>query len=268
MAMARVWQWFVGGSRRAVAMARRLIFGRARSRWRRGVRAFLLVLGLAYGGLFAFPGVLFAHHVAHGAFEVWSDVSIDPAIGPVLDDAERLLAKSPLHDPAMRHHVYLCNTPNRWALLAPGNSGSFGVTYAIVGHSVLNRSDVASNVVFRDASKHDRRPLSAVIAHERMHALIARRYGTIGSRFLPDWKVEGYCEVVAGGSSMDPAQGRKLIREGNYDGPGPMRYFRYRLMMQYLLEVEGRGVDEIMKGDFDEARVMADVRRSLDRLQL
>jgi hypothetical protein len=225
------------------------------------------VVGLAYGGLFAFPSVLFAHHVARGPFEVWSDVPIDPAIEGVLDDAERMLAKSPLHDPAMRHHVYLCNTPIRRALFAPGKGGSFGVTYAIVGHSMLNQSDVASNVVFRDATKHDRRPLSAVIAHERMHALIARRYGTIGSRLLPDWKVEGYCEVVAGGSSMDPEEGRKLIHEGKFDGPGPIRYFRYRLMMQYLLEVEGRGVDEIMRGEFDEARVMADVRRSLDRLR-
>lgn len=257
----------VRGSRRVLGVLGRILFGRARSRWRRAARAVVLVVVMTYGGLFAFPSVLFAHHVAHGPFEVWSDVPIDPAIGAVLDDAERLLARSPLHDPAMRHRLYLCNTSIRWALLAPGKGGSFGVTYAVVGHSVLNRSDVGADLVFRDASRHDRRPLSAVIAHERMHDLIARRYGPIRSRLLPDWKVEGYCEVVAGGSSMDPEEGRRRIREGTFDGPGPMRYFRYRLMMQYLIEVEGRGIDEIMAGDFDEARLMADVRRSLDRLR-
>jgi hypothetical protein len=264
--MDPLWGWILGWLRRVVGICRRVLFGRPGRRWGRAARIAALVVVLAYGGLLAFPGILLAHHVSHGPFEVWSDVPIDPAIGAVLDEAGRRLAASPLNDPAVRHRVFLCNTPFCRALLGPGRDGSFGVTYEFVGHSTINRSDVAADLVFRGAKKHDRRPLSAVIAHERMHALISCRYGVIGAHLLPTWKVEGYCDVVAGGSSMDPVEGLRLIREGKRDDPGPLRYFRYRLMVQYLLEVEGLDVETIMDREFDEDRVLADVRRSLDKL--
>ena len=242
----------------------------SRSRLRRLARAGMRALPVVAAGylvLLAYPGILLAHHVTHGAFRVDSDAPIDPRIAAVLDDAAARLARSPLNDPAMVHRVAICTTPPRRWLLAPRGRGAFGITYAVVGTSVLGRVDIPANLSYRDGPRYDRRPLSSVIAHERMHALLERRYGAITCWRLPTWKTEGYCEYVAGNPSCDVEEGKRLIRAGKEEASGPFRYFRYYAMVQYLLDVERRSVDEVMAGDFDEARLLAKVRASIDRLR-
>jgi hypothetical protein len=59
--------------------------------------------------LLAFPGALFAHHASRGAFRVRSDEPSDARIAATLDEAAARLARSPLDDPNMVHHVYICN---------------------------------------------------------------------------------------------------------------------------------------------------------------
>lgn len=255
-----------GASRRLGGRLRLLV----RGRWARAGRVALPAIVAAYLALLAFPEVLFAHQVSRGRFRVYSDEPIDARIGAVLDEATTLLAKSPLDDPAMVHRLFVCNGPFRGRLLAPRRRGSFGTTYTtwLRGNTILNRADVASDVVFRQSPRHNRRRLSRVIAHERVHALMERRYGTLACRRLPEWKREGYCEYVAGGPSLDVEEGRRRIREGTVDGSGPFRYFRSYAMTKYLLDVEGLGIDEVIARPFDEAELMAKVRQSIDRLRL
>jgi hypothetical protein len=133
-------------------------------------------------------------------------------------------------------------------------------------NTILSRTDVTANLVFRDAALHDRRPLSAVIAHERIHALMDRHFGDLACLSIPVWKKEGYCEYIAGSPSFDVDEGKRLIRKGQAEAVGPFRYFRYRMMVKYLLDVEGLDIQEIVARDFSPDEVVAKVRQQIDRL--
>jgi hypothetical protein len=256
--------------RRAFGRLRRGLGAVRKSRWARAARLGSSLIVAAYALLIAYPGVLFAHEVSHGAFRFYSDEPIDPAIVAILDDAAARLARSTLNDPAMIHRLYVCNTRLRWTLLAPRHRGAFGVTYArlIRGNSILNRADIPGNLIFRDAGRNHRRPLSSVIAHERTHALMDRRYGPIACVRMPEWKREGYCEYIGGHPSLGIEEGKGLIREGHQDLSGPFRYFRAYAMVTYLLDVDGLSIDEVVARDFDEPALLAKVRAAIDELKL
>jgi hypothetical protein len=73
---------------------------------------------------------------------------------------------------------------------------------------ILNQTDVPVNLVFRDTARHDRRPLGAVIAHERVHAMMGRHFGDLTCPSVPDWKQKGYCEYIGGSPSSMSNEGK------------------------------------------------------------
>lgn len=227
----------------------------------------LTALAVAYAALAAFPGLLFAYHARHGTFQVASDEPIGPGIARVLDRASALLARSPWYDPTAPHRLFLANGAARRRFLSPMGAGAFGSTFLVRRNSILNRSDIAADVVRNDAPRHNRRTLSGVIAHERTHAMLMDRLGVVAYCRLPSWKNEGYCDYIADESSFDPQEGFRLIREGRDDASPSFRYFKAHLMVRYLLEVERVGVEDLFARDFDEGEVIDGVRGALDRLR-
>jgi len=79
---------------------------------------------------------------------------------------------------------------------------------------------------------------------------------------MPAWKSEGYCEYVAGDSSLRFEEGAKLWKE-NPNDDSQYRYFKYHLMVKYLLETERLTVDEVFQRAFDEKELAAKVFKSL-----
>jgi hypothetical protein len=91
-------------------------------RRRRRASAVSVVLGapvLAYLLILIFPEVLFAHHIRHRNFDVYSEIPLDAKIIPILDEAATLMERSPLNDPGMEHRLFLCDTPFKRRWLAP-----------------------------------------------------------------------------------------------------------------------------------------------------
>src|SRR5262249_32565119 len=142
---------------------------------------------------------------------------------PILDEAAALMARSSLDDTAMEHRLFLCDSPLKRRLLTPAVRGAFGATYAAVlrRNTILSRTDVRANLVFRDAALHDRRPLSAVIAHERVHALMGRHFGDLACLSIPFGRKRDTVSTSAGaprsmwtrvGGSSDEARPRHWAR--------------------------------------------------------
>jgi hypothetical protein len=254
MRLAKSLAWVIG-----------LAFGWPKSRKSRAVGLGLFSVVLSYVGLLTFPGVLFAHYHEHGAFRVWSDEPINPSIAAALDIAEARLANSPIHDPQMVHRLFICNDPLRMKFFARGTQ-AFGVTYAMRHNTFLNRAELPADRIFRNSPEQNERPLSSVIAHERIHALLLSHYGLMTEYFLPTWKKEGYCEYIGGHPSFDYEEGKRLIRERRASSAPAFRYFEFYLMVKYLLDVEHRSLDELISTTFDEDEVRASVREAIDRL--
>ena len=94
----------------------------------------------------------------------------------------------------------------------------------------------------------------------------SRHFGDLACLSIPDWKKEGYCEYIGGSPSFDVDEGKRVIRRGQTEAVGPFRYFRYRLMVKYLMDIEGLDIDEIVAREFSPDEVMAKVRQHIDRL--
>jgi len=220
------------------------------------------IYGLA--GIFAiyivlliFPQVLFAHEVSYKNFNVYSRQPLDENIYKVLDSAEIRLEKSPLYDKDLTHKIFISDTFPLYAFLNPRGRGSFGNTTTGIG-IMINKADVPSDLVFRNAEQDNKRPLSDVIAHETTHLLIQNKLGLRKAFALPRWKAEGYCEYVAGNTTIGFEEGTRRWKDNPNDDSAYL-YFKYQQMVRYLLDDEKISVEELLTKDFDEKDLSAKV---------
>ena len=77
---------------------------------------------------------------------------------------------------------------------------------------------------------------------------------------MPAWKKEGYCEYVGGGPTLDYETGVRMWKANPKDDTG-YQYFKYYMLVKYLLDTEKLSVDELFTRDIDrsalESRVLA-----------
>jgi hypothetical protein len=217
---------------------------------------------VAYLLIICFPQYLFAHEVTYQNFKVYSREPFDERIYKVLDDAEARLSKSPIYDREVSRRVFLTNSHSIYAFLSNKAFRSFANSIPFINNILINKSDVANDLVFLNRREHNERSLSGVIAHEVAHLFIRKRVGTLRASLMPIWKNEGYCEYVAGDSTITYEEGVKLWKENPHDD-SKYRYFKYHMMMKYLLETERLSCEDVFDRDFDIRDLEAKVLRSL-----
>lgn len=146
----------------------------------------------------------FPHRARIGTTTILSERPIDPAIGRVLARADTLLAASPWWQPGTARRIVLTEGGWRWRLLATGYGGAVALRRPFSDVLLFNRSDVARDRVTNGAAIGGTRTLSGTIAHETTHLIVARRIGELRMARLPVWKREGYADVIAQETSLDP----------------------------------------------------------------
>ena len=120
---------------------------------------------------------------------------------------------------------------------------SFGKGFPLLPNSnvFINDADVDQDLVFPNAPEYNKRSMSGVVSHEITHLLIKKKFGYLKNVTLPSWKKEGYCEYIGGGSTLDHETGVRLWKATPKDGTG-YQYFKYYMMVKYLLENEKQTV--------------------------
>lgn len=220
------------------------------------VRYTLLLIAAAFVFLLVYPQVLFAHEVRYKNFTVYSRQPLDQGIYTLLDKVEAQLSASPINDTSVHPKIFLTNSQRLYSLLSLYiGANSFGKGYPLLPTSnvFINEADVSRDLVFRKAATGSQRSLSGVISHEITHLLIRRKFGYVKNITTPSWKKEGYAEYVAGGSTLDYETGVKLWKANPSDGTG-YQYFKYYLMVKYVLEQEKLPVEALFDGgDIDTA---------------
>jgi hypothetical protein len=203
---------------------------------------------------------LFPHQRTYENFTVHMREEIPPEITAVLDRVDSLLSKSDLNDKRFHHQIYLVNSfrMSRFLLL---RNVHFGCNLPN-GHTFVTMADVANDIARCEMiGPDDRRirTLSETIAHEITHALIRNRLGWFGDRRVPVWLKEGYCEFVAEGSAIDHRTGFDMLKSAYPAFTPGFHNFRFRLAVQYLINVKHMTIYELISQPPDFREVEAEV---------
>jgi hypothetical protein len=220
---------------------------------------------LSYIGLLSFPQVLFARETAHGNFEVRSREPLDPNIHRILDNVEAKLSASAINDKALKPRIVMSSSHGLYSLLSlhvGSNSFAKGFPVLPTSNVFVNKSDVARDLVFRDAPSNNERSLSGVIAHEVTHLLVRKKFGYLRNLTFPAWKREGYCEYVAGGTLLDHETGARMWKE-HPDNDTGYRYFKYYMVVKHLIEDKKLSVEDVFTRSFDVQSLEREVLSSL-----
>jgi len=249
----------------ALATYRQYRAAKAKSRAYRIFRYLLFSAVIAYVLLLCFPQVLFAHEISYGNFRVYSREPMDHEINAVLDKVDARLATSGINTPAVKPKVFLTNNFTLYRVLSLFlGANSFGKGFAALPteNIFINKSDLAKDLVFRNAPAPNQRSLSGVIAHETTHFLIRKRFGYWRNLTSPAWKREGYAEYVAGGSTLDYETGVRMWKANPKDDAG-YQYFKYYQLVKYLLEQDRLTVEDLFNRNFDLPSLERRVLQSL-----
>lgn len=115
-------------------------------------------------------------------------------------------------------------------------------------NTIFNRHDLARNLVYSRRTVGAQRRLSADIAHEVTHSLIRDHFGIMKSLSAPKWVIEGYCDHVAGESTLSADEVARL-QAAHIVHPVVANYHA-RLRVAGILRQNGNSVDRL----FAEAR--------------
>jgi len=215
--------------------------------------------------LLCFPQVIYSHQISYKNMTISSRGPVDDSIRAVLDKVEVKLAASPLNNPEVRPRIVLTGNSRHYAMLSlyiGGNSFGKGFAMLPIQNVFINRADPGNDLVFRNAKENNQRSLSGVIAHEITHLLIRKRYGYWRNLMMSAWKKEGYAEYVGGGSTLSFETGIKLWKANPKDATG-YQYFKYMMLVKYLLETNRISVDDLFNRDFDVQVLEERVLKSL-----
>ena len=97
-----------------------------------------------------------------------------------------------------------------------------------------------------------------MIAHEVTHLLVREKFGYMRNLMLPAWKQEGYSEYVTGGTLLDYETGVRKWKERPTNDAG-YRYFKYYMLVKYLIDVRKLSVEDVFTGDFDQQTLEREV---------
>lgn len=238
---------------------------KARSRSYKAISYLAASATLAYAFLLSFPQVLFAYEISHGNLKVYSREPLDQNIHAILDSVEAKLSASGVNDNGLRPRIFISSSHGLYSFLSlyvGGNSFAKGYPILPTSNVFVNKSDVARDLVFRDARTDGERSLSGVIAHEVTHLLVREKFGYLKNLTLPSWKQEGYSEYVAGGTLLDYETGVRRWKENPANDSG-YRYFKYYMLVKYLIDVKKLSVDEVFTRDFDVQSLQREVLSGL-----
>jgi hypothetical protein len=237
----------------ALAAYRQYRAAKSKSRVYRAARYAFFSIVLAYVLLLVFPQVLFGHQVSSGNLTVYSREPLDQNMNTVLDRVQQRLAASPINNPDVKPKIFLTNSFRFYSTLSlyiGGNSFGKGFAALNTNNIFINKSDIANDLVFRATRDYNERSLSGVIAHEVTHLLIRKKYGYWRNLTMPAWKKEGYAEYIAGSSTLDYEAGVRMWKANPRNDAG-YQYFKYYMLVKYLLEHDKVSVDDLFNRDFD-----------------
>jgi hypothetical protein len=221
----------------------------------------------AYCGLLCVPSPFFPYSVRAESLVLHSDQPFSEAAGRhVLELARAKISRSPLYSARAEYHVFLCNAPWRQRLFFNKDYGAGGVApYPVTSNVFLRDARVEADRLIspRGVPVTGNRTLDYFIAHEICHQMTGSSIGPVRYLRLPQWVREGYADYVGKGGSFDYADARRALLSGapemDYRRSG--LYWRFHLLVAYLLDRHGWTVERLLAAPPPQSQVENEVRQ-------
>jgi hypothetical protein len=220
----------------------------------------------AYAGLLCAPQPLFPFTVRADSLVLRSDRPFSEAAGRhVLELAERKLARSPLYSGRPGYSIFICNSRWRQMLFFNKDYGAGGVAqYPVTANAFLRGALIEDDrlVSPRGSPVMGDRTLDYFVAHEITHQLTGHAIGPLRFYQLPRWVREGYADYVGKGNSFDYDQAKRAFLAGTpeMDWKRSGLYWRFHLLVAYLLDHQHWSVEQLLKNPPSQAAVEAAVK--------
>lgn len=212
------------------------------------------------------PSLMYANKTQLGTFTVYHNKPLDKYLKLRLDGAMDILKTSEYYDPTIKFRICM-NDGSRYSALVQfflGRAFALGYTSNIV--TFCGEVNVKDNYVEVNDCKWN---LTQLLAHEETHCFVFHKFGFWHSNpvtHYPTWKWEGYPEYV---SRNTPEQKdlvkniellNNVLKENKHDWGISFsdstlvskEYFRYRLLVQYCLDIKKQRYEDLLKDTTSE----------------
>lgn len=229
----------------------------------RALAVLVLILAVPISAL-AFPYPFFSHSEEFGHCVVYSDEEFAAGFDEVMKDVNKRLESVEVLPEGGANRVFLCRSQKLFSVfarLSRVNPNVQGFNLSLLGNTFVSvpRVDYV-RATYGPYPPYGMREgdIAHVIAHEVIHDLSQNEIGFIMYYRLPVWKREGYAEYGAVASKIREDEGPGLrqripvlLNDGNWGGGrDPAReYYESELLVEYLIEIEGRTFEEIMSAE-------------------
>ncbi len=194
--------------------------------------------------LYAPQLLAFPHRSGIGPYQVWSEVPLDGAqVQAAFMLANFKVERSPLARATEPRRVFVTQGGWRWHWLAISSSDSFAITRPLGTAIVINDTDPATATVRNTRKTGEGRTLASIVAHETTPGMIRRRFGFYADRIYPTWLTEGYCDFVAGESTLSGGDVARLNSAGTYHPA--LVYYHGRRKVAAILASNGGSVEQM-----------------------
>lgn len=222
----------------------------------------LLLLIVAFVGLLAFPGFMFAHQLEYRNFTLHSGQDLRGRIEPILARMDAQLAASEINDPTLQYDIFfghdnagfMALDRARWAVvtrfagIGPSPNYATGWPPHVSHVVILDLPDPEHDALLRQGWRA-RLNMTHILTHEAGHMQVFNKLGLNRSMALPLWKAEGYPEYIAShtlraapGYSLRSSVTRVLTANlaGFRDGHGSLQSLHYgQLGASFLKDENG-----------------------------
>ncbi len=231
-----------------------------KSLWWLGIPVGLIIVAMALAiGILMTPGPFFPENKQYGAITVHSQTPIGPEADSIMTEVFNRLKEVPIYKPEKKINLCLCSTQEKFSFFARLTRRANRTMGFSLWENCYVNGDFLKELAERTGGrpKYMAREGSIVHAatHELMHEYLADTLGYLGSRSLPEWKSEGYCEY---GVNQFVA-----VRDSGYSIPERIdiyldyaqwnptsrthrSHYLWGLMMEYLINVKGMSFEQVM----------------------
>jgi hypothetical protein len=215
----------------------------------RGVLMLLVGLGIIYLICLLYPQPFFSHRLQKKNITVYTGSVPPHGFDTVLDQTQRLLARSDLNDTALQQKVFICPSLHLFGFLTRGRTHLAGLCDDRLSRNIFIRpTDLSRQRIISPPEwsyAQDSRPLSYFLAHEITHSLESHYAGRWNLR-VPVWLWEGYAEYIGVGP-VDLNNYLYLYRAGSpLMDPENGTYARYLLYVLYLIDYKHLDIKHLL----------------------